>query len=177
LALAFYDYLTDSRLPVSGSHTPDTIYLGPLKIPLPPPTESPEGVQPQSARFGDVAQLLGYRLTTRPAELTLTLYWQAEMPDDVDYTVFAHLLDEAGQLVTGRDNQPVNGNYPTGIWEPGEIIPDAYTFNTSDLAPGTYQLEIGMYVLTTGERLPVYMPDGTQDPNHHLILTTPIEVR
>ena len=77
----------------------------------------------------------------------------------------------------GRDNQPVNGSYPTGIWEPGEIVPDEYTFNTSDLPPGEYQLEIGMYVLETGERLSVNAPNGTQDPARRLLLTTPVEVR
>jgi hypothetical protein len=71
----------------------------------------------------------------------------------------------------------VNGSYPTGIWEPGEVIPDEYRFDTSDLSPGEYQLEIGMYVLETGERLPVVMPDGTQDPASRLLLTTPVEVR
>ncbi len=177
LTVAFYDYLTDSRLPVSGSPTPDTIYLGPLKIPLPPVTEPPDGVHTQPAGFGDVAQLLGYQLAADPTELTLTLYWQAQTPDQIDYTIFIHLLDQASQLVIGQDNQPVNGSYPTGIWEPGEVIPDEYRFDTSDLPPGEYQIEIGMYVLETGERLPVYMPDGTQDPNGRLLLITPFEVR
>jgi len=177
LTVAFYDYLTDSRLPVSGGPIPDTIYLGRLKIPLPTVTEPPDSAQPQIARFGNVAQLRGYQLTTEPTELTLRLYWQAQTPDQIDYTIFVHLLDQAGQLVKGKDNQPVNGSYPTGIWEPGEVIPDEYRFDTSDLSPGEYQLEIGMYVLETGERLPVVMPDGTQDPASRLLLTTPVEVR
>jgi hypothetical protein len=87
------------------------------------------------------------------------------------------LLDGAGQLLMGQDNQPVNGSYPTGIWEPGEIVPDEYTFDTSALPPGEYQLEIGMYLPETGERLSVYLPDGTQDPDRRLLLTTPVEVR
>jgi len=177
LAVAFYDYVAGSRLPVSGSTTPDTIYLGPFKVPLPPLAQAPNDVQTQSARFGDVVQLLGYKLTGQATQFTLTLYWQAKTPDRVDYTVFVHVLDETGQLVTGQDNQPVNGNYPTGIWEPGEIVADQYTFDTSDIPLGEYQIEIGMYVLETGERLPVYMPDGTEEPARRLILTTPVEVR
>jgi hypothetical protein len=176
LWLAFYDYLTDARLPVSGSSLPDTIQVGPLKLPLPPLVETPDGVQPQSARFGQVARLLGHRLIPQASALALTLYWQAEQPDGVDYTVFVHLLDENGRLVTGKDNQPVHGSYPTGIWEPGEVIPDEYIVDTSNLPPGEYRLEIGMYVLATGERLPTYRPDGTQDPARHVVLTTPIQV-
>jgi hypothetical protein len=176
LWLAFYDYLTDARLPVSGSSLPDTIQVGPLKLPLPPLAEAPAGVQPQSARFGEVARLLGYRLTPQASGFALTLYWQAEQPDGVDYTVFVHLLDENGQLVRGQDNQPVGGSYPTGIWEPGEIIPDEYALDTNDLPPGEYRLEIGLYVLATGERLPTYGPDGTQNPARQVLLTTPIQV-
>jgi hypothetical protein len=175
--VAFYDYPTDSRLPVSSSTIPDTIVLGPLKIPLPPPAKPAGDVQPQSARFGDVAQLLGYRITHQPNDVTLALYWKAEAPDSVDYTVFVHLLDEEGQLMMGQDSQPVSGSYPTGIWEPGEIVLDEHTFNTIDLQPGKYQLELGLYELETGDRLPVYMANGTEDPARHLILTTPIEVR
>lgn len=178
LAVAFYDYLTDSRLPVSGSSIPDTILLGPLKIPLPSLSAVPDGVQPQSAHFGNVAQLLGYQLTKEPKAVTLiTLHWKAETPDDVDYTVFVHLLDEEGQLALGQDNQPVSGGYPTGIWEPGELILDEYTLDTSELAPGEYQLEVGMYVPATGERLPVHTSNGIEEPTRQLTLTTSIEVR
>jgi hypothetical protein len=176
LTVAFYDYLTDSRLPVSGSPIPDTVYLGPLKISLPPVTEPPDGVQSESARFGDAAQLLGYQLATGPAEVTLSLYWQAERPDGIDYTVFVHVLDQAGGLVMGKDNQPVDGSYPTGIWESGEVILDEYRLDTSDLPPGEYRLEIGMYVPETGDRLPVYKPDGTVDPDGRLLLNTPFAV-
>ncbi|GAB4541387.1 MAG: hypothetical protein Kow0063_32180 [Anaerolineae bacterium] len=177
ITVAFYDYLTDSRLPVSGSPIPDTVRLGPLKIPLPPLAEPPDGLRSQSARFGDMAQLLGYRLSPQPDGFRLTLYWQAEVPDGIDYTIFVHLLDETGELVMGQDNQPVSGSYPTGIWEPGEIIVDEYSFDTSDLQAGKYQIETGMYDLATGERLPVHMPDGTGDPNRRLLLNTPVEVR
>ena len=177
LAVAFYEYTTDSRLPVAPSSMPCTIRLGPLKIPLPPVSERRAGVQPQQARFGDVAQLLGYRLTTQPTGFTLSLYWQAESPDGIDYTVFVHMLDAQGHMVKGQDNQPVNGSYPTGIWEPGEIILDKHAIVTGDLPPGEYRLELGMYVLETGERLPVHMPDGAEDSAHRLMLTTPIEVR
>ncbi len=176
LAVAFYDYVGDARLPVTGGFAPDTIRLGPLKIPMPAVTKMPSDVQAQSARFGDVARLLGYRLASQSDHFTLSLYWQAEKPDDVDYTVFVHVLNAEGQMVTGQDSQPASGRYPTGIWEPGEIVPDERSFATGDLPAGTYQLEVGMYRVTTGERLPVTLPDGTVEPDRRLVLTTPVQV-
>jgi hypothetical protein len=164
------------RLPVTGGFAPDTIRLGPLKIPMPAVTKMPADVQAQSARFGDVARLLGYRLASQPDRFTLSLYWQAEQPDDIDYTVFVHLLNAAGQMVAGQDSQPAGGRYPTGIWEPGEIVSDERSFTTGDLPAGTYQLEVGMYVVATGERLPVTLPDGTLEPARRLMLTTPVQV-
>jgi hypothetical protein len=116
-------------------------------------------------------------LSYQPSGFNVVLYWKAEVPDDVDYTVFVHLLGADGQLAMGQDNQPVRSSYPTGIWEPDEIVVDEYSFDTSTLPPGEYQLELGMYVLETGERLPVFMPDGAEDPDRGLTLTTPIEVR
>ena len=79
-------------------------------------------------------------------------------------------------MAAGQDSQPAGGRYPTGIWEPGEIGPDERSFATGDLPPGIYQLEVGMYVVATGERLPVALPDGTLEPARRLVLTTPVQV-
>jgi hypothetical protein len=35
---------------------------------------------------------------------------------------------------------------------------------------------VGMYVVATGERLPVTLPDGTSDPARRLVLTAPVQV-
>jgi hypothetical protein len=179
LALSLYDPATGQRLPITEgeSSSPDTFFVGPLKVPMPPPAEPPSTAQSQSARFGDVAQLLGYRVVSQPDGFTLSLYWRAEMPDGADYTVFVHLLNTEGQMVAGQDSQPVSGRYPSSIWEPGEVIADERTFSTDDLPPGEYQLEVGMYQLATGERLSVVLPDGTVEPAQRLVLTTPIQVQ
>jgi len=179
LALSLFDPAAGQRLPVTEgeSDSPDTFFIGPLKAPLPPLVELPAGAQSQTARLGDVAQLLGYRLASQSAGFTLSLYWRAEAPDGVDYTVFVHLLNAEGQMVVGQDGQPVGGRYPTGIWEPGEIIADERTFDTGGLPSGKYQLEVGMYRLATGERLPVALADGSIEPARRLVLTAPLQVQ
>jgi hypothetical protein len=110
-------------------------------------------------------RLIGYHLpatTLAPGEaLPVTLYWKAEAPMDVNYTVFVQLLNSGGQVSAQRDLQPQAGAAPTATWLPGEILTDAYTLSLSgDLSPGDYRLIAGMYNAANGERLPVSSPAG-----------------
>jgi len=59
------------------------------------------------------------------------------------------------------DSQPLEGDYPTSFWDIGEVIEDEYILAINDDAPaGAYRLEVGMYELTTRQRLPVLNADG-----------------
>jgi len=124
---------------------------------------------PQQAVLGQRIRFLGYDFHHSPfkpgGQIYLTLYWQALDRIDEDYTVFTHLLDSEGQLRAQKDNPPVNGLLPTSAWETEEIIQDRYIIPLKpDLAPGEYQLEIGMYQLETGQRLEVRgEPEGEGD--------------
>lgn len=116
------------------------------------------------ATFGDAVRLLGYSVdgeVVSPGDsLNLTLYWQSLKPLDSDYTAFTHLLgghnpDTAGPLWAGHDSQPNQGHYPTTSWRAGEVILDIHPLTVpADAPPGEYQLEAGMYLLDTLERLP-----------------------
>jgi len=75
---------------------------------------------------------------------------------DQDYTVFTHLVDEKQNIWGQKDNPPVDGFYPTSRWNVGEIVRDQYDILISPEAPpGEYQIEVGMYLAETGERLVV----------------------
>jgi hypothetical protein len=88
--------------------------------------------------------------------LHLTLYWQAQQEMSQDYTIFTHLIDEEGQIWAQKDNQPKEGGYPTSLWDEGEVVKDEYELRVKEGAPpGEYLLEAGIYLLSTGERLPV----------------------
>jgi hypothetical protein len=107
-----------------------------------------------------LVQLLGY--TLEPEEVApgraarLTLYWQALAPLPHDYTVFVHLRRPGGQTVAQADHRPLGNLYPTSLWPPGEIIRESSDLPLpADLPPGPYELWAGMYLLETGERLPV----------------------
>ncbi|MCB0168188.1 MAG: glycosyltransferase family 39 protein, partial [Anaerolineae bacterium] len=126
--------------------------LVPWQWPDPPQQTTP-------VEFIDKARLLSYDLADDQQELTLN--WQAESHFEADYTVFIQAWNAAtGDYATGFDGPPVQGNYPTSLWSPGEIIVDAHRLDPSVLSPGTYDLIAGLYNPATGERLPALGPDG-----------------
>ncbi len=54
----------------------------------------------------------------------------------------------------------MQGDYPTTLWAPGEIIVDTHPIDPTTLPPGDYYLLAGLYDPATGERLPAFGPDG-----------------
>ncbi|RMF04729.1 MAG: hypothetical protein D6768_02525, partial [Chloroflexi bacterium] len=95
-----------------------------------------------------------------------------------DYTVFVHLLDENDQMVAGSDSQPLNGRYPTTIWQADETIPDTHTLPLpQNLPPGTYRLALGLYHQPSGQRLPLELSTGQVDPAGRYILPQPVTIR
>jgi len=111
----------------------------------------------------------------------LTLYWQAVVPVQTRYKVFTHLLGETYNATTDnflwgqQDNEPVNGQVPTTMWVPGAITADPYRIPiAADAPPGQYTIEVGMYGLVDGVRLPVLV-DGAAVDDH--VILRPVEVR
>jgi 4-amino-4-deoxy-L-arabinose transferase-like glycosyltransferase len=107
--------------------------------------------------FGGSARLWGYELAAQAGDtVRVVLYWEAEREMDEDYTVFVHLVDEEGTIWGQQDNEPEGGFYHTSFWDAGETLTDRYEFAIDqNTPPGEYWIEIGMYVLETGQRLPV----------------------
>ena len=140
-----------------------------------------EPQHPLAFDLDDKVRLLGYDLKAgsyKPGEVIgLTLYWQALMPMERDYTVFTQLLGPYNPLTTGplwggHDSRPGDGTYPTTVWEAGEIVIDEYEIPIqADAPPGEYQLEVGMYHLATMERLPVLDDSGVVQDGRILLGT------
>jgi 4-amino-4-deoxy-L-arabinose transferase-like glycosyltransferase len=133
------------------------------------------------AAFGDAVRLLGYNLappgaTTEVAHtMVVTFYWQAVAPVDKDYTVFVHLVDEAGQIKSQADGPPLEGRSPTSSWKPGEVMKDVHTLALGpEVPPGNYRLLVGFYAPEDGLRLPVTAgPTAGEDR----VLVTQVTVR
>jgi hypothetical protein len=159
--------------PQSGQPTGQTaLTLGPFKVGGPPPEVTLTQAAPQTevnAILGEEIKLLGFDIANErtangeissprllaSSPLRLTLYWQALRPPSADYTVFVHLRNAVGETVAQKDGPPAGGIYPTGLWDSGEIIKDEIIIPLEQLAPGQYELVVGLYDLATGSRLPV----------------------
>ncbi len=128
---------------------------------------------PQSARLGDAADLLGYALATDGKKVNLTLYSRAIAGQDIDYTVFAHLVDASGKGYGQSDGQPEHGVSPASTWDPGQIIVDERSITLPPDAPSELWLQVGMYDLASGARLPVTV-DGQRVEGDYVQLATPV---
>ena len=90
---------------------------------------------------------------------------------ETSYTVFTHLLDGTNQIRGQQDNPPVNGTYPTTLWVPGEIVADPYLLTVdANAVPGTHAIEVGLYVVETGQRLPV-LDEGGQVQGDRILIS------
>ncbi len=143
----------------------------------PPVSTMPPGAIPLDVR-ANFARLTGYTLAPAVVRagqpLTLTLYWAAQTGADRDWTVFVHMLDGAGQRIAQDDGQPLDGRYPTTVWGAGEVIPDDHILALPDPLPaGPYQLLVGLYDLTSGERLALFDSTGQPLPEQAVRLEVP----
>ena len=134
---------------------------------------------PLQVDLGHRVRLLGYDLDSRAVKpgdiIHLTLYWQCLKEMDEDYTTFTHLLDK-GNLIWGQmDRQPLGG--PTSAWFVGMIGADRYDIAVApDAPPGEYQIEVGMYLLETMERLTAVDEGGQRLPDDRVLLEPKITI-
>jgi 4-amino-4-deoxy-L-arabinose transferase-like glycosyltransferase len=125
--------------------------------------EPPQVETRLDARLGDSLLIYGYTLDFEDG-VRLDLVWAAEGSITEDYTVFVHLVDENGIVVAQRDVMPLNNEYPTSLWVAGEYVLDRYHFD--QISGATYTLRIGLYMQTSGERLPVLSAEGETVGDH-----------
>jgi len=107
-------------------------------------------------------------LVARPGQsIQVWLDWQALQPPLDNYKVFVHLITPADQLAAPPADfyTPLGGAFPTHLWIPkwieGQRVSDPYTLNLpSDLPPGDYRIQVGLYGLTSNRRVYIIGQDG-----------------
>ena len=111
---------------------------------------------PQAARPGDTLEItLGFRAAPN-ASL------------DRSYTAFVHFYGDPspveGGAILAQVDAPLCPSYPPPTWYGFEVIVQPLTLTIPpDLAPGRYQLSLGVYDSLTVARLPITYPPGQTD--------------
>jgi len=180
LEVGLFDSATGQRLLVygpDGEPAGDNVRFQEIEV-LP---RSETGLpNPVRFNFGNRIALVGYDMGRRKVEpgeaIRLTLYWQglADMKDD--YTVFIHLLRAGDQIWARVDRQPQRGAAPTSSWSKGQVVVDEYELVIAPDAPAdVYEVEVGLYLAETGERLDVLDQDGRLIGNRVLLSKVRVE--
>jgi hypothetical protein len=94
------------------------------------------------------------------APLRLAFDWRVTEPVDDSLVMFAHLVHE-DRLVAQWDAVPGNGLLPVESWELGEVVRDQFALELPpELATGRYEVRVGTYSSTSGQRGSPLAPDN-----------------
>ena len=127
-----------------------------------------------AARFGDALTLRRFALPA-PARagqpIDVALWWTADQPLALDYSISVMLFDGAGNRVVQQDSAPLDGASPTSAWEPGALKFDAHRLALpAGLPPGEY--ELGVLVYWYGDRVPLPATGPGTPPGDYAALGT-----
>ena len=105
------------------------------------------------------------------SSVSISLWWTAEQPVPLDYSVSVFLLGDQGLPVAIQDGPPLNGESPTSAWEPGRLQYDTHRVDVpADVPPGTY--EVGVRVYWYGDVEPLRVIQAGEDAGDYLAVGT-----
>lgn len=138
--------------------------IGWVKVAHPPMT-IPVDSQPINAVLGNKIGLQAIQMTPNEGQLAVNLYWQALVHrPNVDATLFIHIF--SGDRRIGQiDTRPMNGQYPTLIWDEDEIVMTEHLIDLDAIPNDNTYVLIGMYTFPTLERLPITIDGVSQADN------------
>jgi 4-amino-4-deoxy-L-arabinose transferase-like glycosyltransferase len=169
LTVGFFEPVTGARLPArtADGQILERAEVARVEIQTSAASTPPE-MTASDANFGDIIQLRGFRFPTQIEEsandLVVTLHWEAiqrrqsaDAASVVDTTAFVHLVDANGVQVSGYDQAPAQGRFPTSRWQPGDrSLSDFPLPIPANLPAGLYEIWVGLYADQEGyARLPI----------------------
>ncbi len=113
--------------------------------------EAPEPQHSVGASYDDRIELVGYDLALPGGDsvgagqrFEVTWYWKVLSKPPSGYEVFVH-IDGDGLRLNG-DHTPVEGRYPTKLWEKGDVIADTQELTVpANYGVGEYTLYVGFF--------------------------------
>lgn len=130
------------------------------------------------ARFGDLftlRQAAAPALASPGETIRVFLWWSAEQPVPVDFSVSVVVQDAQGNIVAQADGSPLDGQAPTSDWPLGALRLDVHRLALpATLSPGDYGLVVRVYWYMDPQPLPVFVTGRTAG-NHAVIGSLRIE--
>ncbi|HEY1015565.1 MAG TPA: hypothetical protein VGE07_22845, partial [Herpetosiphonaceae bacterium] len=144
------------------------------------PLAEPAPAQRLRAELGGRLAIEGWdidRAALQPgASPALALEWRSVAALAPPARIFVHLLGADGASYPVFDGEPRAGSHPFWLWQPGDLVRDAYPLTLPDaIPPGSYELVVGVYDPATGQALPVSA--GPATTRESAVLLAVVEVR
>jgi 4-amino-4-deoxy-L-arabinose transferase-like glycosyltransferase len=130
--------------------------IGWLKVPQSEVPEVPNTAIVVDAQIADSFQLTHVEaIATDNGQTLVRLYWQSLVDRPIlDATIFVHATNNSGAIVAQSDMRPWSGQYPTFIWDAGEIVVSEHLLATESLDISDLNLRVGMYIFPGPQNLP-----------------------
>lgn len=121
--------------------------------------DAPPDIGGAKATFEGDLELLGSELaptvTVERHEVFVTTWWKLPGPMPHDLYFFVHVVGRRSQVPA--DHVPGDWMWPADRWRKGQVLEDRILFQLPPfvMRPGTYDVYVGAYRRSTGERLKV----------------------
>lgn len=131
--------------------------------------DQPRQMKP-AFQFEDVLGLMPPQVRRSQDQAEVCLTWVSLAPTTIDYHMFIHVLDTHGQTVTQNDAALGEGQFPTSVWLPGEVVNECSQLEIP-AEPAGLTLAVGLYNLADGVRLTVKDDQGRLLPDNQITLS------
>jgi 4-amino-4-deoxy-L-arabinose transferase-like glycosyltransferase len=160
-----------------GAALGDAVYFGRIKVTDEAQTTAQAPQSTTGYVFGDELALDSIRLTpdtlVAGQDVAIELRWRVLSQPAADYTVFTHVVDASGTQAGGNDQPLTDGYYPSGLWEPGEIITHTQRLRLPPFPPGSrHEIHVGLYEPVSGQRVPLLGAAGQRLPDDLVVAAT-----
>ncbi len=149
-------YVNGGEIPAQsfiGDTVKDIATIGWIKVPQESQPQLPSDGLEIGAILNDQFELTHAEIA--PAEnnkYNIRLYWTSLVDrPQIDATIFVQALDENQTIISQSDTRPWDGQYPTFIWDEGEIVVTEHSLEVVNKE--NIQLIVGMYTQPDFTRL------------------------
>jgi len=121
-------------------------------------TDRVPGLHDTSVTMGDVAELTGFAIEQRPGTVTVRFRWKYLRAFDRPYWAFVHVVDSKRRVVGYLDHPLIRKDLQQS--RPGDVAIETRELQSEAVREEPrYGLEVGLYLVASGERIPVVRSD------------------